>query len=267
MGTPALDLAPPKRVKLSDQAMETIFDQIRRGALRPGDRLPPLRELVVRLGISQTAIREALRGLVGRGVVELQPGRGAFVRNMSSDVLVNPESLILLLKQETLMHAIEVRKALEVEAIGLATERATDEDLAEMERILRKMQRSAKSPENAFRHSPGFHLAIAHATHNPLMVNMVKSFVSLLKDHAALGKFVPEAQEREYRLHAELFDAIASRNVAEARQHMRKHLEISKEDAEKGFQVLACSISAQTRAQSDVIQEPVARDESAYRRV
>jgi GntR family transcriptional repressor for pyruvate dehydrogenase complex len=240
MGTPALDLAPPKRVKLSDQAMETILAQIKRGALRPGDRLPPLRELVVRLGISQTAIREALRGLVGRGVIELQPGRGAFVRNVSSDVLVHPESLFLLLKQETLTHAIEVRKALEMEAIGLAAERATDDDLAEMERILRKIQRTTKSEDGPFRHSLDFHLAIAQATHNPLMVNMVKSFVSLLKQGADLGKFTPEAREREYRLHAELYDAIAKKNVLEARQRMRKHLELSKTDATKGLLTLSC---------------------------
>jgi GntR family transcriptional repressor for pyruvate dehydrogenase complex len=235
-----MQLAQPKRAKLSDQAMESILDQIRRGNLRPGDKLPSLRELVPQLGISQTAIREALRGLVGLGVIDLEAGRGAFVRSVDCEVLINPESLSLLLQRETLLHAIEVRMALEGEAIALAAERATAHDLDEMAKILRRIERGVKSRETSFRHSPQFHVAIAQATHNPLFVNMVKSFVSLLKQGAALGEFVPEAREREYRLHAELYDSIVRRDANEARERMREHLRFSKEHTLKGLSALSC---------------------------
>lgn len=240
MPSPQLRLTHLKSSKLSDQAMDSILDQIKRGLLRPGDRLPSLRELVSQLGVSQTAVREALRSLVGLGVIDLQAGRGAFVQSVSSEILINPEYLFFLLQRETLLHAIEVRRALEVEAIALAAERATAEDMGEMERILRQMERGAKSNETAFRHSPYFHLAIAKATHNPLFVNIVKSFVSLLKQGAVLGEFVPEAREREYRLHAELYDSIVKRDVREARRRMREHLQISKEQVLKGFTALSC---------------------------
>ncbi len=240
MLSPQPRLTRPKSSKLSDQAMEIILDEIKSGVFRPGDRLPSLRELVSQLGISQTAVREALRGLVGLGAIDLQAGRGAFVQSVSSEILINPESLFFLLQRETLLHAIEVRKALEVEAIALAAERATAEDLAEMERILHQMERRAKSNRAVFQDGPYFHLAIAKATHNPVFVNMVKSFVSLLKQGTVLGEFVPEAREREYRLHAELYDSIIKRNVSQARRRMREHLQISKEHVLKGFTALSC---------------------------
>ena len=88
MPSPLLRLTHLKSSKLSDQAMESILDQIKRGILRPGDRLPSLRELVSQLGVSQTAVREALRGLVGLGVIDLQAGRGAFVQSVSSEILL-----------------------------------------------------------------------------------------------------------------------------------------------------------------------------------
>jgi GntR family transcriptional repressor for pyruvate dehydrogenase complex len=238
--SPLLRLTHLKSSKLSDQAMESILDQIKRGILRPGDRLPSLRELVSQLGVSQTAVREALRGLVGLGVIDLQAGRGAFVQSVSSEILLRPESLFFLLQRETLLHAIEVRKALEVETIALAAERATSEDLTELERILRRMERDAKSNETAFRHGPYFHLAIAKATHNPLFISMVNSFVSLLKQGAVLGEFVPEAREHEHRLHAELYESIVKRDASEARRRMREHLQVSKENVLKGFAALSC---------------------------
>jgi GntR family transcriptional repressor for pyruvate dehydrogenase complex len=240
MPSPLLRLTQLKSSKLSDQAMESILDQVKRGILQPGDRLPSLRELVSQLGVSQTAVREALRALVGLGVIDLQAGRGAFVQSVSSEILINPESLFFLLQRETLLHTIEVRQALEVETIALAAERATAEDLAELERILRQMERGAKSNETAFRHSPYFHLAIARATHNPVFISMVKSFVSLLKQGALLGEFVPEAREREHRLHAELYESIVKRDVNEARCRMREHLQIGKEQVLKGFRALSC---------------------------
>jgi GntR family transcriptional repressor for pyruvate dehydrogenase complex len=149
-----LDFSQIKGSKLSDQAMESILNLIRKGVFRPGDKLPTQQELVACMGISQTAIRDALRGLVGSGIVDLQSGRGAFIRSVAPEMLINPESLFFVLERETLLHSLEVRKALEVEAIGLAAERATSEDLAEMERILHRIERGVKSKEKPFHHYP-----------------------------------------------------------------------------------------------------------------
>jgi GntR family transcriptional repressor for pyruvate dehydrogenase complex len=245
-----LDFSQIKRRKLSDQAMESILDLIRKGVFHPGDKLPTQQELVARMGISQTAIRDALRGLVGSGIVDLQAGRGAFIRSVAPEMLINPESMFFVLERETLLHSLEVRKALEVEAIALATERATPEDLAEMERILRRIERGVKLKDRPFQHSPYFHLAIAQATHNPVFVSILKSFVNLLKRGAVLGEFVPEAREREYRLHAELYESIRKRDAGEAQERMRSHLQVSKEHTLRGFTALSCTGPPQERANS-----------------
>jgi GntR family transcriptional repressor for pyruvate dehydrogenase complex len=213
----------------SELAMESLFDLLRRGVLRPGDRLPSQRELVSRMGLSQTVVREALRSLTSIGVIDIQPGRGAFVRSVSPDMLIHPELLSLILQRETLLQALEVRKILEVEAIGLAAERATAEDLAELERILKQIERDAHSDEKPLRHAPYFHHAIAKASHNQVLANMVKSFVRLLQRGAeVIAERVPEHREREYRIHAELYEPILRRDPEEARRRMKMHLGESK---------------------------------------
>jgi DNA-binding FadR family transcriptional regulator len=117
-----------------------------------------------------------------------------------------------------------------------------------MERILRSIERGVKLKNRPFQRSPYFHLAIAQATHNPVLVSMLKFFVNLMKRGAVLGEFVPEAREREYRLHAELYESIRKRDAGEAREHMRSHLQVSKEHTLRGFTALSCTGPPQERA-------------------
>src|SRR5215472_5883509 len=190
--------------------MRKLADFIRHKVLRPGDQLPSQRELASRMGLSHTVVREALRALASIGIIEIRPGRGAFVRSVSPDMLVDPESLYHILERETLLHALEVRKVLEVEAIALAAERATSGDLAELEGILRQIAKGSHSADSPLQSH--FHLAIAKATHNPVLVNMIKSFVRLLQlGDKVVAEQVAGAKEREYRLHAELYEAILRR--------------------------------------------------------
>jgi GntR family transcriptional repressor for pyruvate dehydrogenase complex len=226
-----------KRVNVTDLAIECILDLICRRVLRPGDRLPSQRELVVQMGLSHTAVREALRGLAGMGALDIQPGRGVFVRSISSEMLLSPESLFFNLQRGALLDAIEVRRTLEVEAIGLAAERATADDLRQMERILKQIEERVHSNKDPSpQESVQFHLAIAKATHNAVLTNMVKSFAGLLTRGAeVIVRRVPEIKARDYRMHLDLYKCILGRAPEEARQCMRQHLEESKELILQGF--------------------------------
>jgi GntR family transcriptional repressor for pyruvate dehydrogenase complex len=225
-----------RRSNVSDMAMNSLLDLIRRRVLKPGDRLPSQRDLVTRMRVSQTAVREALRGLSSIGVIDVQPGRGAFVRSVSPDTVVRPESMFFLLQRESLLQAIEVRKILEVEAIALATERATEEDLAAIGQALAAIEEGLRTDHEPFRHSPYFHLAIAKATHNSVLTNMVESFVRLLVQGAQIiSERAPEARQEEYRLHKVLFDAILTRDPEFARERMREHLEEARRLVLLGF--------------------------------
>lgn len=228
---PPVELPRIKRSTVSELAMEALLACISQGTLRPGDRVPPQRQLVNQLGLSRPAVREALRGLASLGVIEIIPGRGAFVRRVKPEVLINPESLFFLLERESLLHAVEVRKILEVEAIGLAAERADSDDLADIERNLNRIEQAVKSNvESALQRSPGFHMAIAKATHNPVLVSMVKPFLRLMASGAeVINECLPEARKQEYQLHYDLYEAILKRNPDEARERMRHHLDVARE--------------------------------------
>ena len=245
---PELEIRPITRANASDLAMECLLDLIRRGALKPGDRLPSQRQLISSMGLSQTAVREALRSLAGAGLIQMHPGRGAFVRTISPEMLVHPESLFYILQRESLLQAIEVRRILEVEAIGLAAERASSDDLGELEHILQQIEHGVRSNENPLGHAPVFHLAIAKATQNQVLTNMVKSFVRLLQRGAeVIMEQLPEAREREYRMHAELYEPILTRDPEEARRRMRVHLDEAKELILEGFSRLSGTAASDVR--------------------
>jgi len=125
--------------KLADRATQQLQSLITRRTFQPGDRLPSERELGSRLGVSRTVIREALRTLSTKGLVEVRDGAGAYVRAPSTD-LVSELLGICVSHMETgdvtSGHILEMRRILEIEMSGLAAERRGPDDLAELERFL-----------------------------------------------------------------------------------------------------------------------------------
>jgi GntR family transcriptional regulator, transcriptional repressor for pyruvate dehydrogenase complex len=231
LGQSMKDIKLPKIQKAtgSELAMRALLSHIREGIFRPGEQLPSERDLVTQMGLSRTGVREALRGLASCGVIEILSGRGAFVRRISPEMLVDSDSLLFILEREAILHAVEVRRILEVETIALAAERATGEDLAEMERVLRQVAAAVESDDNPLGQSSQFHLAVAKAAHNPVLYSMVKPFVRLITRSAPLiGKCVPESIQQEYPQHFALYEAVKQRNPEEARARMRTHLEVAK---------------------------------------
>lgn len=225
-----------RRGTLTEQAIESLLGLLHQGKLKPGDRLPPQRELASLMGLSGTVVREAVRGLASMKVVEVVHGRGAYVRQVSPKDLIRPEALFSVLDRETLLHAIEVRGILEVEAIALAAERHTAADLLEMERALSKIERALSSGRDPLMHSPAFHAALAAATHNPVLTEIIKPFIELMARGArVISANVPEAVEREWASHSELYEAIRSRDPDLARSRMRAHLEEAQHLAMEGL--------------------------------
>jgi GntR family transcriptional regulator, transcriptional repressor for pyruvate dehydrogenase complex len=225
-----------RRGTLTDQAIESLLGLLHDGKLKPGDRLPPQRELASLMGLSATVVREAVRGLASMKVVEVVHGRGAYVRQVSPKDLIRPEALFSVLDHETLLHAIEVRAILEVEVIALAAERHTPDDLMEMERALSKIERALASGRDPLMHSPAFHAALAAATHNPVLTEIIKPFIELMARGARIiSANVPHAVEREWASHSELYEAIRAGDPELARARMRAHLEEAKHLVLQGF--------------------------------
>jgi GntR family transcriptional repressor for pyruvate dehydrogenase complex len=225
-----------KRGTLTEQAMESLLGLLHQGKLKPGDRLPSQRELSSMMGLSATVVREAMHGLAGMKVINIMHGRGAYVSQVSAKDLIRPEALLFVMQRETLLQAIEVRGILEVEGIALATERATPSDLLEMEKSLQRIERAIASGNDPLMHSPSFHLALAEATHNPVLAEIIKPFIGLMARGAkVISNHVAEAVQRELESHKELYEAIRSRDPEKARASMRAHLEEAKKLVTQGF--------------------------------
>jgi GntR family transcriptional regulator, transcriptional repressor for pyruvate dehydrogenase complex len=225
-----------RRGTLTEQAMESLLSLLHQGKLKPGDRLPSQRELANLMGLSATVVREAVRGLASMKVIHIIHGRGAYVNQVSAKDFIRPEALFSVLERETLLHAIEVRGILEVEAVALAAERSNATDLLEMERTLSKIARALASGNDPLMHSPSFHAAMAAATHNPVLEEIIKPFIELMARGAkVISNNVPDALERELASHTELYEAIRARDPELARARMRAHLEEAKQLVMRGF--------------------------------
>ncbi len=230
-----------KRGTLTEQAMEYLLGLLHQGKLKPGDRLPSQRELASLMGLSTTVVREALRGLASMKVIHVVHGRGAYVSEVSPKDLIRPEALLLVLEREALLEAIEVRGILEVEAIALAAERHTDADLREIERVLSRIKRALDLGKDPLMQSPSFHLALAAAAHNSILAELIKPFIGLMAKGAGViskSKCAGEAMRREWASHAELYEAVRSRDPEKARCCMRSHLEEAKFLILNGFNEL-----------------------------
>src|SRR5665648_248222 len=130
-------LLKPIRVKrVSDQAYEQIRDLIFRGQLKPGEQIMPERELAQALGVSRPTVREAIKQLVTMGLLEHRQGQGTYVRSISDQRDLNPLAAMIEGHSPTLEELLEVRMGLEGQAVTLAAQRATSEDLLVLEKAL-----------------------------------------------------------------------------------------------------------------------------------
>ena len=164
--------------KLSAAVVRQIEQLILRGILSPGERLPAERELAEKLGVSRPSLREALAELQASGLLEARPGAGVFVAEVLGSAFSPALVRLFSSHDEALFDAIAFRRDME----GLAAERAarlgSDTDLAVIEAALRRME--AAGPGEQSRHDAEFHLAILDASHNVILIHMMRSMYDLL---------------------------------------------------------------------------------------
>jgi GntR family transcriptional repressor for pyruvate dehydrogenase complex len=229
MSEPAAEhrLQPLTRTaKLSDQVAAQLQALMAEQAFKPGEKLPSERELCKLLGVSRTVVREAVRALAARGFLDVRRGGGTLVRAPDSAIVSEMMSVVLRAGGGAVMFSQmqEVRRLLEVEIAGLAAERHTAEDLAEMQAQLDAMQANAADPVQWSAADVAFHAAIAAATHNPLYPILLGSIADLLIEVRLTGSRLSDTPERAYRYHSAIFEQIQARDRNGARAAMLDHL-------------------------------------------
>jgi GntR family transcriptional repressor for pyruvate dehydrogenase complex len=218
--------------RLYEQIVQQVEESIHKGTLKPGDQLPPERELAQQFGVSRTAVREAVKALREKGLVEAYPGRGTFIMDGASySIRLSLDRMMKVGQAEGSGYLAEVREILEPEIAALAATRAGEEDLAAMREAVAVMNDAKKDPEAFIEADLDFHLALAEAAANPLILSLIDSIVGLLREQRMRIFQVEGGPERGQYHHKRVLEAIEHRDSAGAREAMKAHLGQVREDS------------------------------------
>lgn len=219
--------------RLYEQIVEQIEESVLNGSLKPGDQLPAERDLARRLGVSRTAVREAVKTLREKGLVEAYSGRGTFITNGTSQAARQSFDLMVKIgQQEGSPHLAELRLILEPAIATLAAERVEEEHLSALREAVAVMDRAQKDPDAYIEADLDFHLALAEAAANPLILSLIDSIVGLLREQRIRIFNVEGGPQRGQFHHKRILAAIENRDPEMAREAMRAHLEQVREDSQ-----------------------------------
>jgi GntR family transcriptional repressor for pyruvate dehydrogenase complex len=216
--------------KLAQSVMRQIELLILRGILRPGERLPSERDLSERLGVSRPSLREAVADLQQRGLLTSRAGSGIFVADVLGSAFSDALVQLFATHEESVFDYIAFRRDME----GLAAERAarlaSDTDLQVIDAIFRKMELvdARRAPEDEAQLDAGFHMAIIEASHNVVMLHMMRSMFQLLREGVFYNRQVMFKQRttREALLdqHRAINRALQARDPETARAAVEAHM-------------------------------------------
>jgi len=212
--------------RLVDRVVSEIQDQIIDGKLPPGTKLPPERELTEQLGVSRTALREAVRMLVSKGLLETRPGVGSFVKKVNGDQITGPLSMIMgQAGGVSLDHLSQVRQILEVEIAQVAAREANEQDIERLDSVLRDLSLAKEDPAEFNRLDAEFHSVLAEASHNPFLAVLLDSIRELMRNVRQMMQHYPGLVDVVIPDHLAIYQSIKSRDPDGARQAMQRHLE------------------------------------------
>jgi GntR family transcriptional regulator, transcriptional repressor for pyruvate dehydrogenase complex len=218
--------------RLYEQIVQQIEDSVLKGALKEGDQLPAERELAQQFGVSRTAVREAIKALHEKGLVDAFPGRGTFITSANSNSM--RQSLDRILKSgqpDGAAHLVEIREILEPEIAALAAARADDQDLATLRETVSVMDNARHDADAFIEADLDFHLALAEAAGNPFILSLIDSIVGLLREQRMRIFYVDGGPDRGQAHHKRILEAMERRDPRGAREAMQAHLRQVREDS------------------------------------
>ncbi|HYS80574.1 MAG TPA: FadR/GntR family transcriptional regulator [Anaeromyxobacteraceae bacterium] len=206
---------------LARQIQKLIVD----GVLKPGDRLPPERQLAELFGVSRNSVRDAIRVLELTGMVIARQGEGNVVADVSTDTLVAPIAMLLLRKRTLVAELLDVRKMLEPALAARAAVHASTDQIARLESILQRQHDKAARGQPAVEEDSEFHYTIALAAKNSVVLKLLDVLMDLLRETRARSLQVDGRRERSLAGHRRVLEAIKRRDPAAAERAVRQHLE------------------------------------------
>jgi GntR family transcriptional regulator, transcriptional repressor for pyruvate dehydrogenase complex len=211
-----------------NKVYEEVAQQIERlilKKLRPGDKLPSERELAEMLKVSRSSIRDAIRGLELRGLVEPRQGAGTIVRETSAEPLVNPFASALKRRQELVSELLDFRKMLEPPLAARAATHASVDEISEMEEILLRQESKQVQGDAAVAEDAEFHYSVALASGNSVVLKVLDILMDLLRDTRERSLQVEGRPEKSLAGHRRILAAIKRHDAEGAKAAMRRHIE------------------------------------------
>jgi GntR family transcriptional repressor for pyruvate dehydrogenase complex len=216
------------RGRESGQASRLVGSRIRElilsGRLQPGGKLPSERDLAALLGVSRSTVREALRTMESAGIVRVEAGRGAFLVLGEGELASAPLLLTSLESWEGQRRVYEVRQALESRGAAIAAERASAAQIGELERVLAEQESNVRKGLGSLEEDRRFHLGVARATGNDLLVKMVSDLIDLSRELRRSAWLAPEQPMRSVEQQRRVLRALQERDPAGAERWMQEHL-------------------------------------------
>lgn len=224
---------PVQTERLYQQIVEQIELRFISGELKVGDKLPSERELAEQFAVSRIAVREAVKALREKGLVEIRPGKGTFITNGTQGVVRHSIGLLMKFGSAGASpNLVEVREIMEPEIAALAATRITDEQIDTMTKAVGLMDKALDDVNVFVEADLGFHLALAEATQNPIIPILMDSIIDLLREQRKRIALVSGGLSRGQFHHKKILDAIIRHDPKSARQAMQKHLEQVRKDSE-----------------------------------
>lgn len=220
--------------RLADTIVEQLETMILEGTLRPGERLPPERVLAEQFGVSRPSLREAVQRLAAKGLLSSRQGGGHFVTENLGSSFSDPLITLLADRPEAYRDLLEFRRTLEADCAFYAALRATEPDRKRLATAHEQLQACYAAPERDVEAEGAadarFHLAMAEASHNAILLHTMRNLFNILKRSMVSnigGMYAREAEAREdlRAQHQALFEAIMAGRAEDARNIASGHIE------------------------------------------
>lgn len=230
-GTGSVQLKPAQVHKLYLTSANEIAQAISRGAWKPGDKLPPERELARMLDVSRSTLRQALAALEALSVIRIRAGVGAFIQEEALEI-IEDELVSELVAEGDPMMLVEARLCIEPGMALLAAENHEVDDLVQLKHALEQMDRfqdweGGVRPVDFIQADIDFHMSIAVASKNAVLIRLYEQLVDQMRHRVWIKAAVPVIEKRAASYqedHTRICEAIQQRQEAKARQLMREHL-------------------------------------------
>ena len=222
--------------RLYEQIVAQIQNRIIEGKLQPGDKLPSEQELAEQFAVSRTAVREAIKALREKGLVEIRPGKGTYISDIissTSGVMRNSLGVIIAAGLgDGMVDLVQVREILEAEIATIAAKKATEEEIQIMQDAVAVMDEAMDDADRYIEADLEFHLALAKATQNPLIPVLIDPIINLLQEQRRRIFSVEGGPQRGQAHHKRILEAVIKHDPAAAHQAMVAHLNQVRKDSD-----------------------------------